>query len=174
MDVLVWQQLSQNLPDPFLQDVGTTSLACSAATPPPSHISEPSRYAVVTFLLGPPVAERGQLAGQQCSQAVSHGAASRVCNSMLCLTVTETLLRKIRDCNNVQSDRGSLENLHRSHFCISLIIHYHVYGESHLKIKFFFFFKVTRKFRFSRTCRTTWFYSHESTSTPLSGSLFPF
>lgn len=32
-DGLVWRQLSQNLPDPFLQDMGTTSHSRSAATP---------------------------------------------------------------------------------------------------------------------------------------------
>ena len=32
-DGLVWRQLSQNLPDPFLQDMGTTSHSRSAASP---------------------------------------------------------------------------------------------------------------------------------------------
>lgn len=48
--------------------------------------------------------------------------------------VIQTLLRKIeRKCDNPQFEYGSLGNLHRSHFCISLIINYEMSGECVLR-----------------------------------------
>lgn len=70
-DVLVWPQLSQNLPDPFLQDRGTTSHSWSAATPP-SHIAKPSLSTVVPLPSWTPCSRERSACRATCSQAVSH------------------------------------------------------------------------------------------------------
>ena len=70
-DVLVWQQLSQNLPGPFLQDRGTTSHSWSAATPP-SHVAKPSLSIVVPFPSWTPCSRERSACRATCSRAVSH------------------------------------------------------------------------------------------------------